>query len=107
ALGRPETFAQAASIVRAGGRAVMVGIAPAGVTAPVEITPLVRRGVSIVGSYGASTRAGLGGVIKLAQSGAVDLKRAVTRRYGIEQAAEAYDALNRGEIVSRAIVVME
>ena len=31
----------------------------------------------------------------------------MTRRYGLEQAAEAYDALNRGEIVSRAIVVME
>jgi len=107
ALGRPETFVQAASIVRAGGRAVMVGIAPAGVTAPVEITPLVRRGVSIVGSYGASTRADLGEVIGLAQAGAVDLKQVVTRRYGLEQAPEAYDALNRGEIVGRAIVVMD
>ena len=67
ALGRPETFVQAASIVRAGGRAVMVGIAPAGATAPVEITPLVRRGVSIIGSYGASTRADLAEVIALAR----------------------------------------
>ena len=107
ALGRPETFAQATSIVRAGGRAVMVGIAPAGATAPVEITPLVRRGVSIVGSYGASTRSDLGEVIGLAAAGAVDLKLAVSRRYGLEQAAEAYDALNRGEIVGRAIVVMD
>jgi S-(hydroxymethyl)glutathione dehydrogenase/alcohol dehydrogenase len=106
ALGRPETFAQAASIVRAGGRAVMVGIAPAGATAAVEITPLVRRGVSIVGSYGASTRADLSAVIALAQAGAVDLRRTVTRRYSLDQAADAYDALNRGEIVGRAIVVM-
>lgn len=107
ALGRPETFAQAASIVRAGGRAVMVGIAPAGATAPVEITPLVRRGVSIVGSYGASTRADLAAVIALAQRGAVDLGQAVTRRYSLDRATEAYDALNRGEIVSRAVVVMD
>ncbi|MFN8637237.1 MAG: zinc-binding dehydrogenase [Chloroflexota bacterium] len=106
ALGRPETFVQAASIVRAGGRAVMVGIAAAGSTAPVEITPLVRRGVSIVGSYGASTRADLAAVIGLARAGAVDVSRAVTRRYGLERAAEAYDALNRGEIVGRAIVTM-
>jgi S-(hydroxymethyl)glutathione dehydrogenase/alcohol dehydrogenase len=106
ALGRPETFAQAASIVRAGGRAVMVGIAPAGVTAAVEITPLVRRGVSIIGSYGASTRADLGAVIELARTGAVDVSRSVTRRYSLEQAPEAYDALNRGEIVGRAIVTM-
>ena len=84
----------------------MVGIAPAGAVAPVEITPLVRRGVSIVGSYGASTRADLGAVIALAQNGAVDVSRSVTRRYTLEQAAEAYDALNRGEIVGRAIVTM-
>jgi len=106
ALGRPETFIQATQIVRAGGRAVMVGIAAAGSTAPVEITPLVRRGVSIVGSYGASTRADLAEVIALAQHGAVDVSRAVTRRYPLDQAADAYDALNRGEIVGRAIVTM-
>jgi succinate semialdehyde reductase (NADPH) len=106
ALGRPETFAQASSIVRAGGRAVMIGIAPAGATAPVEITPLVRRGVSIIGSYGASTRADLPAVIALARNGAVDVSRSVTRRYTLEQAPEAYDALNRGEIVGRAIVTM-
>jgi S-(hydroxymethyl)glutathione dehydrogenase/alcohol dehydrogenase len=106
ALGRPETFVLAASVVRAGGRAVMVGIAPAGTTAPVEITPLVRRGVSIVGSYGARTRADLPAVIELARRGAVDVTRAVTRRYTLDQAAEAYDALNRGEIVGRAIVTM-
>ncbi|MGE3269925.1 MAG: zinc-binding dehydrogenase [Chloroflexota bacterium] len=106
ALGRPETFVQAASIVRAGGRAVMVGIAAAGSTAPVEITPLVRRGVSIIGSYGASTRTDLPAVIALASSGAVDVSRAVTRRYPLERAAEAYDSLNRGEIVGRAIVTM-
>ncbi|MCC6173997.1 MAG: zinc-binding dehydrogenase [Chloroflexi bacterium] len=105
ALGRPETFVQAASVVRAGGRAVMVGIAPAGVTAPLEITPLVRRGVRIVGSYGASTRADLPAVIALARAGAIDLAQTVTRRYGLGQAAEAYDTLNRGGIVGRAIVV--
>jgi S-(hydroxymethyl)glutathione dehydrogenase/alcohol dehydrogenase len=84
----------------------MVGIAATGATAPVEITPLVRRGVSIVGSYGASTRADLPEVIALARSGAVDVSRSVTRRYALDQAAEAYDALNRGEIVGRAIVTM-
>jgi S-(hydroxymethyl)glutathione dehydrogenase/alcohol dehydrogenase len=106
ALGRPETFAQATSIVRAGGRAVMVGIAPAGATAPVEITPLVRRGVSIIGSYGASTRADLAEVIALAKAGAVDVAKSVTRRYSLDDAPAAYDALNRGEVVGRAIVTM-
>ena len=52
---------------------------------------------------GNETRADLPEVIRLAATGAVDLKRAVSRRFTIEQAAEAYDALNRGEIVGRAI----
>jgi succinate semialdehyde reductase (NADPH) len=36
----------------------------------------------------------------------VDVTRAVTRRYTLDRAAEAYDALDRGEIVGRAIVTM-
>lgn len=107
ALGRPETFEQALRIVRDGGRAVMVGIAPAGVTASVEITPLVRRGIRIIGSYGARTRADLPAVLELAQHGAIDVRRAVTRRYPLAAADEAYRALSTGEIVGRAIVVME
>jgi succinate semialdehyde reductase (NADPH) len=106
AIGRSETFVQALSAVRDGGRAVMVGIAPAGMTAPVEITRLVRRAVRIIGSYGARTRTDLPAVIALAQQGYVDVVRPVTRRYSLDEVNEAYQALNRGEIVGRAIVVM-
>jgi S-(hydroxymethyl)glutathione dehydrogenase/alcohol dehydrogenase len=106
ALGRPETFVQATSIVRDGGRAVMVGIAPTGVTASVEITRLVRRGIRIIGSYGARTRVDLPAVIALAEAGAIDASRSITRRYPLDQVAEAYAALNAGDIVGRAIVMM-
>ena len=107
ALGQPRTFEQAIGITRDGGRAVMVGIAPAGVTASVEITRLVRRGIRIVGSYGARTRSDLPAVLSLASRGAIDLGRVVTRRYPLDAVDEAYQALNRGEIVGRAIVLME
>lgn len=106
ALGRPETFVQATSIVRDGGRAVMVGIAPTGVTAPIEITRLVRRGIRIIGSYGARTRVDLPAVIALARAGAIDVSRSITRRYPLGQVADAYAALNAGEIIGRAIVIM-
>ena len=56
-LGSERTFTQALAMVRDGGRLVAVGIAPAGVTAPVEITRLVRRSIHVVGSYGARIRA--------------------------------------------------
>lgn len=106
ALGRPETFVQALSAVRDGGRAVMVGIAPAGMTAPVEITHIVRRAVRIIGSYGARTRTDLPTVVALARQGHLDLGRSVTRRYALDDVNAAYAALNRGEIVGRAIVVL-
>ena len=106
ALGRPETFLQAAQCVRDGGRAVMVGIAAAGATAPLEITRLVRRGIRIVGSYGARTRADMPAILRLVEQGSIDPARAVSRRYGLEEVNEAYGALARGEIVGRAIVVL-
>jgi S-(hydroxymethyl)glutathione dehydrogenase/alcohol dehydrogenase len=106
ALGRPETFVQATSVVRDGGRAVMVGIAPTGVTAPIEITRLVRRGIRIIGSYGARTRVDLPAVLALARAGAIDASRTITRRYSLDQVADAYAALSGGEIIGRAIAVM-
>ena len=60
-LGLPQTFTQAFEIIRDGGRMVAVGIAPGKTTAPVEITRLVRRGLRIIGSYGARTRSGHAG----------------------------------------------
>ena len=106
ALGHPETFAQAVSLLADGGRMVAIGIAPAGSAAEVEITPLVRRGYTVTGSFGARTRQDLPAVARLAADGHFDLDGLVTRRFGLEQADEAYAALDRGEITGRAVVVM-
>jgi succinate semialdehyde reductase (NADPH) len=51
ALGRPDTFKQAIDAVVDGGRAVMVGIAPGGVMAPVEITRIVRYDTFVSYTY--------------------------------------------------------
>lgn len=106
ALGRPETFELAVSLLRERGRMVAVGIAAGSATAAVTITPLVRRGQVIMGSFGARTRRDLPKVVAMAASGGYDVESAVTRRYSLEHADEAYAALNRGEISGRAIVVM-
>ncbi|WP_448002370.1 zinc-binding dehydrogenase [Agromyces bauzanensis] len=106
ALGRPETFVQASKMLADGGRMVAVGIAAGAATAPIEITPLVRRGYTITGSFGGRTRADLPAVVDLVESGAFDAAGLITRRFSLEQADEAYQALARGEITGRAIVVM-
>ncbi len=104
-LGRPETFTQAFDIIRDGGRMVAIGIAAGRTAAPVEITRLVRRGLRIIGSFGARTRVDMPEVIRLAARGIFRPERMVTRRFPLAEADAAYQALARGEIVGRAIVV--
>jgi succinate semialdehyde reductase (NADPH) len=104
-LGRAETFTQALEIIGDGGRMVAVGIAPGKTAAPVEITRLVRRGLRIIGSYGARTRADMPEIIRLAARGTFRPDTIVTRRFSLDDADAGYQALARGEIIGRAIVV--
>jgi succinate semialdehyde reductase (NADPH) len=107
ALGRPDTVVTAFDAVREGGRVVVVGLAPTTVAAPIEITRMVRRSVSVVGSFGARMRSDLPELINLVARGSVGIEQLVSQRYRLEEANEAYAALNRGEITGRGIVVME
>ena len=68
---------------------------------------MVRRGMTITGSFGARTRRDLPEVVRLAAEGAFDVRRAVTRRFTLEEAPAAYDLLDAGGIQGRAIVVMD
>ena len=106
ALGRPETVQNAFLMTRDGGRAVVIGIAPGTATAAIEITRLVRRGIRLLGSYGSRVRTDMPEVVALIERGAVDPTASITRRYRLEEAADAYSALGRGQIVGRAIVTM-
>ncbi|AXH96144.1 alcohol dehydrogenase catalytic domain-containing protein [Ornithinimicrobium avium] len=105
-LGRPETVELGFSLLRDGGRMVVVGIAPGSATAAIPITALVRRGMSVAGSYGARTRRDLPEVVRLAAEGAYDVRRAVSRRFSLEEAPLAYELLDAGSIQGRAIVTM-
>ena len=106
ALGRPETIAQAFDLVGDGGRVVVIGIAAGTATVPIEITRLVRRGIRVIGSYGGRVRTDVPAVIRMTERGLIDPGRTISRRFALGDAPEAYDALSRGEIVGRAIVVM-
>jgi S-(hydroxymethyl)glutathione dehydrogenase/alcohol dehydrogenase len=104
ALGLEQTFVQSVGMLRDGGRMVAVGIAPIGVTAPVEITRLVRRGLQITGSFGARPRSDMPLLLALIERGVFAPATTISRRFPLEQAADAYAALDRREIVGRAIL---
>jgi S-(hydroxymethyl)glutathione dehydrogenase/alcohol dehydrogenase len=105
ALGRPQTFEQALAILADGGRMVPVGIAAGQATAAVPITRLVRRSQRIVGSYGARTRTDMPAVLDLAARGVVDPAAMVSRTLPLEDANAAFEALDAGQIVGRAVIV--
>src|SRR3972149_6353115 len=106
ALGRPDTVLTALNATADGGRVVVVGLAPGTASVPVEITRLVRRSLTLKGSYGARMRTDVPELIKLVARGQVGISKLVTRRYGLDDVGEAYAALDRGEVTGRAIVVM-
>ncbi|MDR2378109.1 MAG: alcohol dehydrogenase catalytic domain-containing protein [Bifidobacteriaceae bacterium] len=105
AVGRGETIVQGVAMARAGGRVVPVGLAGPAATADIPIAHLVRRKIRLMGSFGARPRADMPVVLSLAASGAIDPSAAVTRRYRFEHAWQAYQDLDRGEVIGRAIVV--
>jgi S-(hydroxymethyl)glutathione dehydrogenase/alcohol dehydrogenase len=105
-LGRAETVVTAFSVVRDCGRVVVVGIAPGTEAAPIEITRLVRRSITLKGSYGARMRTDVPELTRLVAGGRLNPSQLITRRFGLNEVDAAYTALNRGEITGRAIVVM-
>ncbi|XP_015879636.3 uncharacterized protein LOC107415761 isoform X1 [Ziziphus jujuba] len=104
ALGKPQTFVQCTQSVRDGGKAVMIGLAQAGAVGEVDINRLVRRKVKVIGSYGGRARQDLPKLVRLAETGIFNLSNAVSRRYKFEEADKAFQDLNQGKIISRAVV---
>lgn len=106
ALGRPETWTSALDSLKDGGRMVPIGLGAGVQTAGVEINRTVRRGQSILGSYGARTRQDLPEVVRLASEGVIDYKGIVSEHYSLEDAGKGYQNLAEGKIRGRAVVDM-
>ena len=90
--------------VRDGGRCCFIGISDVKTVAHVPITHVVRRRISLVGSYGARASTDMPALLEIAAQGGVDLKGAITRRFGLDDAGEAYSLLKARKITGRAIV---
>ena len=106
AIGNPATFRQATEMVADGGRCVMIGIAPTGQTAEVEITRLVRRKIHIAGSFGGRPRQDLAHLGQLVADGLLDPAALISRRFSLDEADNAYRLLADGHIVGRALIEM-
>ncbi|KAL9667222.1 hypothetical protein QQ045_001572 [Rhodiola kirilowii] len=82
----------------------MIGLAKAGSIGEVDINRLVRRQIKVIGSYGGRARQDLPKLVRLAESGVFNLNSAISRTYTFEDSVQAYQDLNDGKIVGRAVV---
>lgn len=103
-IGLKSTFEAACMSVRDGGRCAYIGIADVKTKAEVPITHIVRRRISLNGSYGARAPKDCPPLLDLADKELVDIVKPITRRFTLDDAAEAYRALRAREIIGRAIV---
>lgn len=60
--------------------------------------------IKVIGSYGGRARQDLPKLVKLAEKGTFNLQAAVSRKYKLEEAEQAYKHLDQGSIVGRAVV---
>jgi S-(hydroxymethyl)glutathione dehydrogenase/alcohol dehydrogenase len=107
AIGLKKTFENSVMSVRDGGRAVYVGIADVKTKAEIPITHVVRRRISLIGSYGARATKDVPALLELTEKGGVDILSPISRRFSLDNANEAYALLMEGKILGRAIVNVE
>jgi len=106
AIGRPQTVRQATEAAADGGRVILVGIAPVGATAALEITRIVRRKLQVLGSFGGRPPSDLVALMEMAVDGRLPFRDRVTHRFALEDAGRAYEQLAAGRIRGKAIIEM-
>lgn len=104
ALGIPATWKTAMDVLADGGRMVPIGLGAGVQTAGVEINRTVRRGQSILGSYGARTRVDLPAVVAMASRGVIDVDEVVDQVFSLDQVNEGYGRLRDGSMVGRGVI---
>lgn len=107
AFGSAATVRTAVDVVDDGGRVVLVGIAPAGVEAQINIAHVVRRKIRVLGSYGARASQDMPAVLELVAQGRIRLADLVTDTYAFEDAGRAYQDLDARRIRGRAVVTTD
>jgi S-(hydroxymethyl)glutathione dehydrogenase/alcohol dehydrogenase len=105
-VGHPATITQAFEMTRRGGAAVIIGQAAANATVTFPAQALRSGGRSILGcTFGSvQPRRDYQRFADLAAAGRLDLASMVTRHISLSEVNDAFDALERGEVLRSVIV---
>jgi S-(hydroxymethyl)glutathione dehydrogenase / alcohol dehydrogenase len=106
AVGDTRAVSQAIEALAPGGTCVLIGVPETGATVPLDVRPLVTGERVVRGSsYGsARTREDLPRLVNLYLAGKLKVDQLITRRYGLDEANEAFRALAAGELARGLIV---
>lgn len=105
AIGTPAVMRQAYDTLAKRGTAVIIGVTPRTAEVSVPTNPLVFEERTLTGSlYGASRpRTDILMLIDLYRAGRLKVDELLTRTYPLDEINEAYDALERGEVIRTAV----
>lgn len=99
-FGSSETVRMAFDMTRRGGTTVVVGLAPIGDAAPIDVLALARQEKTLKGSYyGSSVPAvDMPRMVEMYRAGMISIDNQITRHYSLDQINRAYADLDRGEV---------
>lgn len=104
-VGLPQAITQAFDMVRRGGEAIIVGMAPLGSEATISATAFLQEKVLRGCSYGSTRpRYDMPRLLDLYMAGRLKLDELVSRTYPLEGINEAFAAMKNGE-VARSVIV--
>jgi len=100
-VSRASTFEQALGMIASGGTVVVVGLAPAGETATVDLPALFRRRARVLVSHGGDhlPHEDFPRLAQWALDGRLDLASMVTRTGGLADWSDAFDAMQDGRVI--------
>jgi Zn-dependent alcohol dehydrogenase len=105
-VGRPETIRQAFELIRPGGTAVVVGIAPRGVDVSLPALDFISDKTIRGSFYGsANPAAEMPELIQMLMDGRLDVAGAVSEFTDLDGIEAAFERLRRGEGVRTVVVV--
>jgi Zn-dependent alcohol dehydrogenase len=100
-VGRSQTFAQALGMVASGGTVVLIGLAPAGETATIDLPKLFGRRARILVSHGGDhlPQEDFPRLAQWALDSSLDLASMVSRTAPLDDWSEAFDAMQDGQVI--------
>ncbi len=99
AFGSPVTTETMMKSLKKGGTGVIIGLAPIGVTANIDLVDMVRDHKTLVGSYygSVSPHITFERIVDFYRSGKLDINSVIERKYPLEKVNEAYHDLESGK----------